>query len=54
MNRKRSLDGFRMGSAGKEFTDWHGARHLAHHFDSGRQAGWGDWVKIYSQEDALF
>ena len=26
-------------SAGKEFTDWHGSRHLAHHFDSGRQAG---------------
>ena len=19
--------------AGKEFSDWHGARHLAHHFD---------------------
>lgn len=27
-----------LAEEGKEFTDWHGARHLAHHFDSGRQA----------------
>eukprot|EP00435_Cladocopium_sp_Y103_P041677 s186_g11.t1 len=24
-----------LAEEGKEFTDWHGARHLAHHFDAG-------------------